>query len=63
MNEITVWKLETAKLYCKQINLDSSVNEAVIFAETCYQDIDGDIENESPQDCIDAEIDAMQSCI
>jgi hypothetical protein len=60
---ITDWKLETARLYCEQINNDSSSKEASNFAEACYDNISGNIDMESPQDCIDSEIDAMRSCI
>ena len=59
--EITIWKLETAKLYCEQINQSCEVKEAIDFAEACYENINGDILEESPQDCVYAEIDAMRS--
>ena len=62
-SHITVWKLETAKLYCQQINKESDIKEALGFAEASYENISGDIDIDSPQDCIDSEIDAMRSCI
>lgn len=61
MNKVTLFKLETAKLYVEKINNNSCVNEAIEFAEAAFEDIEGDIETETPQDCIDGEIDAMRS--
>jgi hypothetical protein len=31
------------------------------FVEAAFENIDGDIETTSPQDCVDAEIDEMRS--
>ena len=58
---IWLWKLETAKRYREQISRDASSIESLKFANACYENISGDIENESPQNCVDNEIDAMQA--
>lgn len=55
---IDEWKLECAIKAVKQIHY--SLEDAIAFAEAVYEDINGDIANESPQDCVDGEIDAMR---
>lgn len=57
--KIDQWKAEAALLIISQCHF--SLNDALRFAEAAYDNIDGDIENESPQDCVDAEIDAMRA--
>lgn len=54
------WLLMTASLACTQLGINNT-DEALDFAKSCYEDIDGDIELESPQDCIDGELDAMRA--
>lgn len=53
------WKLHAKMLAISQLSY--SDEDAEGFAEACYENICGDIDNESPQDCIDAEIDAMRN--
>ena len=57
--QIDAWKAETALLVIQQCHF--SFEDALSFAEASYSNIDGDIELESPQDCVDAEIDAIRS--
>lgn len=57
--QIDAWKAETALLIIRQCHF--GLEDALCFAEASYSNIDGDIEMESPQDCVDAEIDAMRS--
>ena len=55
--QIDAWKAETALLIIRQCHF--GLEDALCFAEASYSNIDGDIEMESPQDCVDAEIDAI----
>jgi hypothetical protein len=67
LNEITkqvtgdAWKAEVALLIIKQNY--HSLNDAVQFAEAAFENIAGDIESETPQDCVDAEIDAARESL
>jgi hypothetical protein len=67
LNEITkqvtgdAWKAEVALLIIKQNY--HSFNDAVQFAEAAFENIAGDIESETPQDCVDAEIDAARESL
>jgi hypothetical protein len=67
LNEITkqvtgdAWKAEVALLIIKQNYY--SFNDAVQFAEAAFENIGGDIESETPQDCVDAEIDAARESL
>lgn len=58
---IDSWKAEAALLLIKQCHV--SLKEAIEFADAAYKNIGGDIENETPQDCVDAEIEAMRESI
>lgn len=60
-NPITSWKLEAAKLYAQQINQECEPREALDFAESCYENRGGDIENDDPQNVVDYEIDCMRA--
>lgn len=57
--KIDAWKAEAALLIINQCHL--SLEDAISFAESAFENIDGDIDLESPQDCVDAEIDAMRT--
>ena len=57
--KIDTWKAEASLLIIKQCNFPLS--DAINFAEAAYENIDGDIESESPQDCVDSEIEAMRA--
>ena len=55
---IDEWKLECAlKAVCQ---MHFSLEDALSFAEAAYENAEGDIENESPQDYVDAETDYMR---
>ena len=57
--EIDTWKVKTALLIIEQCHF--TFRAAIRFAESAYENISGDIELESPQDCVDAEVDAMKA--
>ena len=57
--KIDTWKAKTALLIIEQCH--HTFDEAVSFAESAYENVDGDIEWESPQDCVDAEICEMRA--
>ncbi len=59
--KIDAWKAKAALLIIEQCHFP--LVSAINFAEAAYGDIAGDIEGESPQDCVDAEIDAMRANI
>ncbi len=58
--KVDAWKAEAALRFIKQCHV--SLDDGISFAHASYENINGDIEHESPQDCVDAEIDAMRSC-
>lgn len=58
---IDAWKAETALLIIKQCYY--SLVDAMLFAEAAFENIAGDIESETPQDCVDAEIDAARESL
>lgn len=58
---IDAWKVEAALLIIKQCYY--SLSDAMHFAEAAFENIAGDIESETPQDCVDAEIDAARESL
>jgi hypothetical protein len=56
---IDSWKAEASLLIIKQCHYP--LDAAIRFAEAAFENIYGDIETTSPQDCVDAEIDEMRS--
>jgi hypothetical protein len=58
---IDAWKAEAALLIIKQCCY--SLSDAMQFAEAAFENIAGDIESETPQDCVDAEIDAARESL
>ncbi|MBX2807016.1 MAG: hypothetical protein KTR20_00140 [Cellvibrionaceae bacterium] len=59
--KIDSWKAKAAMLFINQCHV--SLADAIEFAHASFENIGGDIDNESPQDCVDAEIDAMRSSL
>ena len=57
--KIDIWKAKAALLYIEQLHAPLESGQS--FAEAAYDNIDGDIEDFSPQDAVDEEIDAMRS--
>ncbi|PHS61652.1 MAG: hypothetical protein COB12_11985 [Flavobacterium sp.] len=52
--KIDTWKAKTTLLIIEQCHLP--LEDAINFSESAYENVAGDIDWESPQDCVDAEI-------
>jgi hypothetical protein len=57
--KIDAWKAKAALLIIEQCNF--SLDDAINFAEAAYENIGGDIDWESPQDCVDEEMLQMKA--
>jgi hypothetical protein len=57
--KIDAWKAKAALLIIEQCHF--SLDDAINFAEAAYENIGGDIDWDSPQDCVDEEILQMKA--
>ena len=57
--KIDTWKAKATLLIIEQCHFP--LEEAINFAEAAYENVGGDIEWDSPQDCVDEEVIQMKA--